>query len=331
MPMMLGDDNGNWQNLSGDFNDVLAPAGAAAVTQQSREFSFSFGDIEMNYLALPGIYIVYGDVRLLRQRFRVQRYDVPDMVELHFAISGGATVENFITGTRYTFGHNCHSMTYIPEIDGTAEYPAREPNKMFEVHFTRPYFTSLATGSNDTLENFAEKLSNSKSTCIHQPGLPITPAMHACIRDIMNCRFMGNVKHLFLQAKCIELLSLQAEAFERAAHKQPSSVLRSTYDRDCIMQAKEYLLLHMHQPPTLQDLATIVGTNVFKLKNGFKEMFDNTVFGYLNDVKLGQAKELLLAGQPIKEVSDQLGYSSVQHFGSAFRKKFGTTPGKLRL
>jgi len=331
MPMMLGDDKGNWQNLSGDFNDVLGPAGISSVTQQFREFSFSFGDIQMNYLALPGIYIVYGDLTLLRPCFRVLRYDVPDMVELHFAISGSATMENFITGSRYTFGNNCHSMTYVPEIDGTAEYRGPESSKMFEVHFTKPYFSSLASGTNPILENFAEKLNSSKSACIHQPGLPITPAMHTCIRDIMNCQFMGSVKHLYLQAKCIELLSLQAEAFERAAHQQPSSVLKSAYDRDCIMQAKEYLLQHMHQPPSLQDLATIVGTNVFKLKNGFKELFDNTVFGYLNDVKLGHAKELLLSGQPIKEVSDQLGYSSVQHFGSAFRKKFGTTPGKLRL
>jgi AraC family transcriptional regulator, transcriptional activator of the genes for pyochelin and ferripyochelin receptors len=331
MPMMVGDEKGNWEDLGGNFLEALPSAGSTSVTEQYKEFSFSCGNVQMNYLALAGIFIVYGDIKLFREYLRVQRYDAPDTVELHFSLSGACTVNNFATGHRHTFADNCHSMVFLPEIDGTVNYRPYRANKMFEIHFTSSYFTSLAAGVNGTLEGFAESLHNKRSACLHEPGLPITAAMHACIHDIMHCGFKGAYKHLFLQAKSIELLSLQAEAFEQAAHTKPSSVLRSAYDRDCIMQAKEYLLQHMHQPPTLQDLATVVGTNVFKLKNGFKELFDNTVFGYLNDVKLGHAKELLLSGQPIKEVSDQLGYSSVQHFGSAFRKKFGTTPGKLRL
>jgi AraC family transcriptional activator of pyochelin receptor len=83
-------------------------------------------------------------------------------------------------------------------------------------------------------------------------------------------------------------------------------------------------------PPSLTKLADVAGTNTFKLKNGFKELFGTTVFGYLNEVKLVQAKDMLLSGIQIKEVADILGYSSVQHFGTAFRKKFNTSPGKLK-
>jgi AraC-like DNA-binding protein len=54
------------------------------------------------------------------------------------------------------------------------------------------------------------------------------------------------------------------------------------------------------------------------------------VFGYLTDFKLNQARELLVSNLPIKEVADRLGYSSVQHFNSAFRKKFGLPPGKVK-
>ena len=73
------------------------------------------------------------------------------------------------------------------------------------------------------------------------------------------------------------------------------------------------------------------GINEFKLKQGFKQVFNNTVFGYLSDYKLNQARELLLRGNTaIKEVADSLGYSSVQHFSHAFRKKFGVPPGRVR-
>lgn len=329
--MMIGDDTGKWLNLSERFfehppDDLRSPS----VSEYHEKFSFSFGDMQMHYIILPGIYIVYGDILLRQPSFKVHRYGGPEVAELHFSMNGEGAIDNFISGDRYIFGDNTHSMNFIPEIEGIADYRPNTINRIFEVHFTAPYFTGLAKGTNTTLERVAESMNSGRSIVMDHPELSITMAMHECIRDIIGCNFKDGLRHLFLQAKCIELLSLQAEAFERLAGKRAPSVLRSTHDRDCIMYAKDYLLQHMQEPPSLDALASIAGTNVFKLKNGFKEMFNNTVFGYLNDVRLAQAKELLLSGQTIKEVTDLLGYSSVQHFGSAFRKKFGTTPGRIR-
>ena len=161
-------------------------------------------------------------------------------------------------------------------------------------------------------------------------NLPISFAMHQCIRDIMDCNLTGGLKLLFIQSKCVELLTLQAEAFEQAKGNILPSALKSSYDRDCIIYAKEYLLQHLHAPPSLSNLALLAGINEFKLKKGFKELFNNTVFGYMNDARLALAKELLLSGTTIREVADQLGYSSVQHFSSSFCKRFGVPPGRIR-
>jgi AraC-like DNA-binding protein len=330
MSMMISDDNGKWQDLSGPFTLSPDDEKSPAVREHHEKFSFAFGDMEMHYIVMPGIYIAYGDILLNRQSFRVHRFGGPEVVEMHFSMNGEGVINNYISGERYVFGDNKHSMNFIPEIDGDADYQPHTTNRIFEVHFTAPYFTGLAKGAGATLERVAEYMNNGREIMLGQPELSITPAMHECIRDIIGCNFKDGLRRLFLQAKCIELLSLQAEAFEQPAGKRASSVLRSAYDRDCIMYAKDYLLQHMHEPPTLDALAGIAGTNVFKLKNGFKELFNNTVFGYLNDARLTQAKELLLSGQSIKEITDRLGYSSVQHFGSAFRKKFGTTPGRLK-
>ncbi|HEY1200219.1 MAG TPA: AraC family transcriptional regulator, partial [Niastella sp.] len=107
-------------------------------------------------------------------------------------------------------------------------------------------------------------------------------------------------------------------------------IIKPGHDTDSIYFAKDYLVQHAAQPPSLNELAKIAGINEFKLKQGFKTLFNNTVFGYLADYKLNQAHELIRSNIPIKEVADQLGYSSVQHFNSAFRKKFGIPPGKLK-
>ncbi|RAJ35604.1 helix-turn-helix domain-containing protein [Pedobacter cryoconitis] len=108
-------------------------------------------------------------------------------------------------------------------------------------------------------------------------------------------------------------------------------MLKSPYEIDCIHYAREYLTKNIHTPPSLAELAKIAGINEFKLKNGFKELFDTTVFGYLSEVKLTEAKEQLLSGLAIKVISENMGYSSVQHFSTAFSKKFGISPGKVKM
>ena len=134
---------------------------------------------------------------------------------------------------------------------------------------------------------------------------------------------------MFLQSKCVELLILQAQAYEDALGKTATSIIKTDFDKERILFARDYLIQNALQPPTLRELSKIAGINEFKLKKGFKEIFNSTVFGYLTDHKLGQARELLSFGNTsIKELADDLGYSSVQHFSTAFKKKFGISPGR---
>lgn len=325
--MMISDKEGSWHDLSGPVNLGKQDFKPLLVKERKEKFSFSFGDLELTQIILPDIYIVFGDMALQHPNFHMRAEDLPDMVELHFSLKGNGYVHNEATGQRYVFDANRHNIMYVPAFDGKACYMDRERYEFFEVHFSRKYFLELARDTNPVLYNFAEKVDSKKEAHAGAEGSEITFAMHQCIREIMDCRFAGGLKLLFLQAKCIELLTLQAVDFEKSA--SPKKILTSAYDKDCIMYAREYLQQHITAPPTLAELAAIAGTNTFKLKNGFKELFNNTVFGYLSEVRLEQARELLKAGIPIKEVADRTGYSSVQHFSTAFRKKFSITPGKL--
>ncbi len=306
--------------------------GRPLVTEKREVFSFPFGDAEIVRLAFSGIYIVYGDMQLYESRrlhFEVQEHD--DLVEMHFTLSGSGTMTDEIYGGQYSFRENEHNLHYMPRFVGSGDYQHKQRYKFFEVHFTTQFFLELAQSGSPGLRRFADIIASGNVSLLSQENLPISFAMHQCIRDVMHCGCEGGLKLLFLQSKCIELLSLQAQMYEDAASRSPSRIYTSPHDKDRIYQAREYLLEHALQPPSLTELAKIAGINEFKLKQGFRQVFNNTVYGYLSDYKLNQARELLVHGNiAIKEVADDLGYSSVQHFSNAFRKKFGIPPGKVR-
>lgn len=303
----------------------------ALVTERRDKYSFPFGDAEIVQIAFSGIYIVYGDMLVKQSRLRIKAFDEPDVVELHFSLTGGGIMENYLTNKRLDIKANQHNIIYSPDFDGIAEFPTNGPHKFFEVNFERSRFIDLTSESSTLLRNFGENIMNNRSVELSSENLPISLAMHSCINDIMNCQFTGGLKLLFLQSKCLELLALQAQAFELAAKKTESPTIKSAYDKERIYYAREYLLANANHPPSLTDLAKTAGINEFKLKQGFREIFQNTVFGYLSDYKLMRAKELLAdSSKNIKNISDELGYSSVQHFSNAFSKKFGVSPGKAR-
>jgi len=301
------------------------------VRELREKYSFPFGDAEMVQITFSGISIVYGDIVMKENHLRIKSFDEPGVVELHFSLTGGGIMNNYLTNKKLNIKTNQHNIIYTPDFDGTAEFNPNSRHKFFEVHFLRERFVDLTNDSSTLLKNFAENIMNDRPVEISEEHLPISLAMHSCINDIMSCQFTGGLKLLFLQSKCVELLAMQAQAFEIAAKAVKKPLVKSTYDQERIHYAKAYLLENASNPPSLTELAKIAGINEFKLKQGFKEIFDNTVFGYLSDYKLTRAKELLMDTRiDIKNISDELGYSSVQHFNKAFSKKFGISPGKVR-
>ncbi|MEH1837056.1 MAG: helix-turn-helix transcriptional regulator [Nostoc sp.] len=75
------------------------------------------------------------------------------------------------------------------------------------------------------------------------------------------------------------------------------------------------------------DLAEMVHLGERKLQQGFKEIFGTTVFGYLHDYRMEQAK-IMLSGtkMQVAEVSNAVGYAHLGYFAQAFKKKFGIMP-----
>ena len=159
----------------------------------------------------------------------------------------------------------------------------------------------------------------------------ITPAMSVVLSQILEAKIHESIKPLYFKGKVYELLSLFFNKNEDTDVEQCPFLVDEENVRK-IRKAKEIILNQMTEPPTLQGLASEIGLNVKKLKEGFKQIYGDTVFGYLLDFKMNEARSMLDTKQyNVNEISIKLGYSTSSHFISAFKKKFGTTPKKYLM
>lgn len=138
----------------------------------------------------------------------------------------------------------------------------------------------------------------------------------------------GAMGRLFLQSKALDLLAHQF------AHMGDSPDPRSLSPMELakVRMARDRLLADLRDPPDLDQLAREVGLPSKKLNRGFRELFGMTVFAYLRDARLDAAREALEEGTglPLKQLAWELGYGQVSNFVTAFRRRFGLTPGSYR-
>ena len=101
---------------------------------------------------------------------------------------------------------------------------------------------------------------------------------------------------MFLESRATELLALQFAQWnlmESASPVKQSDYLLRTNDIDRLNCARDILEQRMEEPPSLLELARLVGLNDYKLKQGFRQVFGTTVFGYLREYRLEKARQLL--------------------------------------
>lgn len=156
----------------------------------------------------------------------------------------------------------------------------------------------------------------------------ISPSMAIVLNQLINYNLNNSIKHIYFKGKAYELLSLYFNRSEDADVEQcPFLIDEANVIK--IRKAKDIIVSRMAEPPSLQELADEIGLNIKKLKEGFKQIYGDSVFSFLFDYKMEVARKLLESGENnVNEVGLKVGYSTSSHFIAAFKKKYGTTPKK---
>lgn len=185
-------------------------------------------------------------------------------------------------------------------------------------------FHSLFSSDADHISFLSPENSSKK----YYDTLPFTSSIAVVLSQVLQTKVHDSMKELYFKGKVYELLSLYFNKSEDPSLEQcPFLVDEENVQK--IRRAKDIILERMTDPPSLENLSLEIGLSLKKLKEGFKQLYGDTVYSYLLDHKMEDARRMLDSQKfNVNEVSLKLGYSTASHFIAAFKKKYGTTPKK---
>ena len=164
--------------------------------------------------------------------------------------------------------------------------------------------------------------------------LPLCGKTRMAIEALLNHTYTDTSANIFVNAQMQILLlySMDCMFGGKEGNTFTCKFLDNEEDRNKIIKAREILLQHISEPITIKVLSRKVAINECYLKKGFKEIFGTTIFDFYQSQRMEHAKYLLYEkGLSVTEVSHLLGYSSISHFSTAFKKQTGIKPCELLL
>ncbi len=128
----------------------------------------------------------------------------------------------------------------------------------------------------------------------------------------------------------LALQNLKQERNKRKKNQQ--SLLHREADKKKIQEVYDYILNNLEKPlPSLKELAHNHGTNEFKLKIGFRQLYNTSVFRFQKDQRLKRAHSFIINSDlSLTRIAEICGFKSFPHFSKIFKNKYGYNPSELK-
>jgi len=197
-----------------------------------------------------------------------------------------------------------------------------------------PVYLQQFAKANSNRETLTDQVLSFRHTTSFSKMLPLCTKTRMAIEALLNHNYTDTLENIFInaQTQILLLYSMDCMLGEKEEPSFTCKFLANEADREKIIKAREILLQHIGEPITIKALSRKVAINECYLKKGFKEIFGTTIFDFYQGQRMEHAKYLLYdKGLSVTEVSMLLGYSSISHFSTAFKKHTGIKPCELLL
>lgn len=316
-------------SLEGQFSlNHLGTSAIGDLLSSEFELESDFGHSTCRMLGKQTYFSVWESYRFKRGMICSTRLHQP-FIGLHFQLDG--LVRDIITSNdiKMDIRPGEANLAIVPPLNESFELGEELSGNTFSISLSVGYLNDLNERYPHLLDPILTKVKKGDFCMFREKNLSITPRMRSVIQRIKNHNDNHIAGSLFLEAQILDLFAQLLSQLEQPGLSNGHSLSQSDLER--IHLAKDILLDRLESPPTLAELARLTGTNEFKLKQGFREVFGSSPYAYHLRHKLELARSYILdTDLTIAEIAYKVGYSDPAHLTNAFRKQYGIRPSDLR-
>jgi AraC-like DNA-binding protein len=278
-----------------------------------------------------------GSVQYIMRRYEKDpQWSLEDTGVMVYHYQREKTQENYFE-LRFCLTGNVYCRQKDKECDNCRFQPSRlcpDHSQTVDVMSFRfsPVHLSQFVKTHDVPGRLSDSVLHFKHPSSFSKILSLCGRTRQVLETLLNHNYTGSLENIFINAQTQMLLlySLECMLGEKDVEAFQCKFLANDADREKINLAREILLEHIGEPLTIRELSRKVAINECYLKKGFKELFGTTIFDFYQGQRMEHARYLLYEkGLSVTDVSVKLGYSSISHFSTAFKKHTGLKPCEL--
>ncbi|MEM7069965.1 MAG: AraC family transcriptional regulator [Pseudomonadota bacterium] len=203
-------------------------------------------------------------------------------------------------------------------------------SRIVDASTDRPYIALVMTIDLDTVRNLIEEVGTFSLKKAHRQAITAGKADKFLLEAM---------ERLFTLSKRPDEIKVMAPLIKREIHYRIlladyGGILREMLDVDSsasrISRALELIRENYAEPMSVPELARNIGMSPSSFHEHFKLVTATTPLKYQKELRLIEAKRLLLQGShSVSSVAIQVGYESPNQFSREFSRKFGASPRSI--
>jgi AraC-like DNA-binding protein len=334
LKLTLSDDMGSNRFVSVDFAEISPVYCCSNNGEFVRHAPITreWGTITLQNLSIENIGLVFFEGKIEKD-IHIKEHSSNESTTVNSCFSLSGSVRSSFKGMQLPMclDKGLQNFVYKPSIeDDHYVFAQNDPIRLVHFAIDRDYFAGLLDNNEWWSADLKAKLQAGELVYGCGEDMKITRRMNAILLDLLHCPLNGAMRKLVIEANVIELIAYQLDHF--FSRERCNRIRTTLNERDAFYALRDHLAATFHCEHSLQSLSKTFCLNEFKLKKGFKELFGETVFGYIHSLRMQHAKDLLLDGElNVNEISGKVGYKNPNHFSTAFKKQFGITPSLVRV
>ena len=114
------------------------------------------------------------------------------------------------------------------------------------------------------------------------------------------------------------------------AYRASSNLKKTSPQKQALQKAVDHLYQNYEKKISIAELAGELNFSPSHFRRLFREYTGRSPTVFIRSLRMAESKRLLLGGNTIKQVAEEVGYKDVFHFMRTFKKAVGKPPGEFQ-